>query len=95
MAELRQAPAKPDPRFWDAEARKLMLMQHKAYLEYATGLLANGRPTKLDGSFGLRWLGFRRRLADGGKPRKHCPIVKLHGKRLTNACRRLYKELNK
>lgn len=88
MSELRQAPAEPDPRFWDAEARKLMLIDYNSYKRY-TGNMQNYLGP---GALGLAKLGFR--VKTPFQKGSRCPITKAYGQRLINACRRLHKELN-
>lgn len=82
--ELRTAPDKPDPRFWDDEAQKLMLIAYSVYSDYSN---ASFKRTGI-GSRGLRVLGFRGRGV-GTK----CPITRRFGRRLVNACRRLAKQI--
>lgn len=92
MTELRQAPDKPDPRFWDGEARKLMLMKYDLFRTYSTGAklwTPNSR-----GARGLRYLGFRNQTKTvGGKV--SCPIVAAYGQLLVNACQRVARQIER
>lgn len=90
MTELRQAPDKPDPRFWDGEARLLMLIRYDIFMSYADGG-KNWTPNSR-GSRGLRHLGFRTMSTPKNGP-VTCPVVAKYGQLLVNACMRLAKEL--
>lgn len=95
MSDLRTIPPKAGPRFWDAEARKLMLVDYRHFAAYA-GI----RPAqeKKNGAKGLALLKFRH-LYDPkdriNKPQaRFCPITKLWGRKLMNACKRVQRDLH-
>lgn len=91
MTELRQAPDKPDPRFWDGEARKLMLIDYRTYSIYVAGATKFAAYSR--GAKGLRLLGFREANKLGVNGR--CLIIDAYGRLLINACQRVAKEFLK
>lgn len=101
MSDLRIPPAKADTKFWDAEARKLMLISYKTFMEYATHSYATNRDRmRMNGAVGLAHLGFRHCWADPktGKPTGFpkgpaCPITAAFGRGLLNACKRVYQDV--
>lgn len=99
MTELRTAPAKPNIKFWDTEARKLMLIDYECFLDYA---IKRPRNIKMRGSRGLAILGFRhRRINPDGSVNINAlrsssdPVAVAHAAKLVNACVRLYSEITK
>lgn len=89
MDPLRVPPAKPSVKYWNNEARKLMLINYKQFRVYAdqrywTSDIVN------KGAKGLVALGFWVHTKSKGKP---VPFIAIHGPRLLHGCSRVWKSI--